>query len=151
MIMDKNNEFADAVEVTLAAGTNLIGDVLDLGVNRDIGQARLYLIVQVDTAFAGGTAMQFVLASDAQAAIATSGAETRHFGTDVLTDAQLTAGFTQVYPLPMGDTAQGEDTVGYERYLGVLGIGTGTHTAGKVNLFLTLDPYGWTAHPDGNK
>ena len=151
MWLDKRSEFADAIAVTLGAGTNLIGDVMDLGQNRDIGQGHpLYLVLQVTTAFAGGTSMQFVLASDSGAAIATGGAETRHLATDVLTDAQLTLGFTAVFPLPMGDTAQGEDTPGYERYLGILGIGTGTHTAGAVNAFLTPDPYGWTSYPDGN-
>lgn len=150
MILDERSEFADAVDVTLAAGTNIIGDVMDLGIGRDIGQARLFLVLQVTTAFAGGTAMQFVLASDAQAAISTDGSETRHLATDVWTDAQLTAGFTAVFPLPMGDTARGEDTVGYERYLGILGIGTGTHTAGAINAFLTIDGAGWNAYPDGN-
>jgi hypothetical protein len=150
MILDERSEFADAEAITLAAGTNLIGDVMDLGTaQRDVGQGHpLYLVIQVSTAFAGGTAMQFVLASDSVAAIATDGTETRHLATDVLTDAQLTQGLTMVFPLPMGDTAQGEDTAGYERYLGVLGIGTGTHTGGAINAFLTPDPYGWTSYPD---
>ena len=151
MWIDERAEFADAVAVTTGAGTNLIGDVMDLTSNRDIGQGHpMYLVIQVTTAFAGGTAMQFVLASDSTATIATDGTETRHYSSDVLTVAQLTAGFTATIALPMGDTAQGEDTAGYERYLGVLGIGTGTMTAGSVNLFLTPDPYGWTSYPDGN-
>jgi hypothetical protein len=151
MILDERAEFADAVAITLAAGTNLIGDVMDLGVARDVGQGHpMYLVIQVSTAFAGGTAMQFILASDSVAAIATDGTETRHYASDVLTDAQLTAGLTLVIPLPMGDTAQGEDNSGYERYLGILGVGTGTHTGGAINAFLTPDPYGWTSYPDGS-
>ena len=150
--LDENNEFADAVEVTLGAGRNLIGDVIDLGSpNRDIGQGHpLYLIIQVDTAFASGTSHQFILASDSQAAISTDGSETRHFVSDVFTEAQLTQGFKFGIALPFGDTAQGEDVAGYERFLGVYGVGVGTHTAGKVSAYLTPDPQGWIAYPDGN-
>lgn len=139
MILDRNLEFADAVQVTLAAGTNLIGDVVDLEVVRDIGFGRpLYLVVQVDTAFAGGTSFQFVLASDAQAAITTDGTETRHYLSDVFAVADLIQGFQLAIALPMGDVAASVNP--YERYLGVLGVGVGTQTAGSVNLFLTLDP-----------
>ena len=151
MWIDETLEFADAVALTSGAGTNLVGDVVDLTTNRDIGQGHpMYLVIQVTAAMAGGTAFQFVLASDSTATIATDGTETRHMQTDIWTDAQLTQGFTAVFALPMGDTARGEDTVGYERYLGVLAVGTGTHTAGSVNLFLTPDPYGWTSYPDAN-
>ena len=94
--------------------------------------------------------MQFVLASDSGAAIATDGSETRHNVTDVFTVAQLTAGFSMSVALSAGDTARGEDTVGYERYLGILGIGVGTHTAGAINAFLSPDPVGYAMYPDGN-
>lgn len=149
MWIDERAEFADATALTTGAGTNLVGDVMDLSQNRDIGQGHpMYLVIQVTTAAASGTAYQFILASDAAAAISTDGTETRHYTSDVFTDAQLTAGFTLVTALPMGDTATGEDTAGYERYLGVLAVGTGTHTAGSINAFLTPDPYGWTSYPD---
>lgn len=151
MILDERNEFADAVAIAGAAGTNLVGDVIDLGIARDIGQGHpMYLVIQVSTAMGGGTAVQFILASDAQKAISTDGSETRHYASDVLTDAQLTQGFQMVIPLPMGDTARGEDTSGYERFLGILAVGTGTHTSGAINAFLTMDPAGWTSYPDGN-
>lgn len=147
MWMDERAEFADATAITLGAGTNLIGDVMDLGTARDIGQGHpTYLVIQVSTAFAGGTAMQFVLASDAQAAITTDGTESRHYLSDVFVDADLVVGFEIVVPLPMGDVAN--SVTPYERYLGVLGVGTGTHTAGAVNAFLTPDPKGWRSYPD---
>ena len=152
MWLDESAEFADALDTfALAAGsTALLGDVMDLGVLRDIGQGHpIYLKIQVTTAYAGGTSMQFILASDAQAAIAVDGTETRHWASDVFTDAQLTAGLSFGFALPFGDTARGEDTVGYERYLGILGVDVGTHTAGAINAFLTPDPGGWTAYPDG--
>lgn len=149
-ILDKNNEFADAVAVTLGAGTNLIGDVIDAQSVRDLGQGQpIYCTVQVSTAFAGGTAMQFVLASDAAAAISTDGTESRHFLSDVFVDADLVAGFQFTFALPMGDVAA--SVTPYERYVGILGVGTGTHTAGAINAFLTLDPMGNTrSYPDAS-
>ena len=148
MIMDERSEFADALQVTLAAGTNLIGDVMDLGtVNRDIGQGKpLYLMIQVAVAFAGGTDFGFILASDSTSAISTDATETRHLRTDIYVVADLIQGFAQSYPLPMGDVAA--SVTPYERYLGVLGVGTGTQTAGSVDLFLSLDPHGWRGYPD---
>ena len=149
MIMDENAEFADAVAVpTGGAATTLVGDVMDLGiVNRDIGQGKpLYLVLNVDTAIAGGTAVQFVLASDSQAAISTDGSESRHFLSDVFAVADLIQGFQIVVALPMGDVAA--SVTPYERYLGILVVGTGTQTAGAINAFLTLDPAGWRGYPD---
>lgn len=147
MIMDERLEFADAVSVAAAAGTALIGDVIDLGANsRDIGSGReLFLVISVDTEIiTGGSAgtIQFVLASDAQAAVATDGSATAHytsraFVTDdaAANDTAMNAGqFAVVVALPP------EGPV-YERYLGILAvIATTTVTAGKINAYLTLDP-----------
>ena len=150
MILDERAEFADATALdTSGSATNLIGDVMDLGSVRDIGQGKpTYLVIQVTTAVVGGTSVQFVLASDAQAAITTGGTETRHYLSDVFLVGDLIVGFTMVIPLPMGDVAA--SVTPYERYLGVLQVSVGTHTAGAVNAFLTLDPHGWRAYPDGN-
>ena len=152
MWMDERAEFCDSTAISPAQdSTALLGDVMDLTTNRDIGQGHpMYLVLQVTTAFAGGTSYQFHLASDSTAAISTDGSETRHFSTDVYTEAQMTAGFTAVWALPMGDTARGEDTAGYERYLGILLTDVGSSTAGAINAFLTPDPYGWTSYPDAN-
>ena len=150
MWMDERSEFCDAVNVAAAAGTNLIGDVMDLEDSRDVGVHGPYLIIQVTTAFAGGTSCQFVLASDAQAALAADGNETRHYTSDVFTDAQLTAGFSMSIKLPSGDTARGEDAIGYERFLGMETITLGTHTAGAINAFLSPESYGNVRYPDGN-
>lgn len=165
MIMDERTEFADAVSVAAAAGTALIGDVLDLealggsaaglGNPGDIGNGQpVYLILTVGTeiitAGVAGT-LEFVLASDAQAAIATDGSATEHltigpFVTDDAgaNDAVLNAGAVLYCgSLP----AQGPV---YERYLGILAVtGTTATTAGTINAFLTLDPIGWKAYPEG--
>lgn len=147
MIMDERTEFADAASVAAAAGTALVGDVIDSGtVARDLGEgADIWLVITCDTEIiTGGSAgtIQFILASDAQAAIATDGSATAHytsraFVTDdaAANDTQMNAGEVIVaVPLP-------KEGAVYERYLGILvTIATTTVTAGKINAFLTLDP-----------
>lgn len=156
MIMDERTEFADAASVAAAAGTALIGDVIDLGATaRDMGSGQpLFLVITTDTEIiTGGSAgtIAFQLASDAQAAIATDGSASVHIdtGTFVTDDsaansAQLNAGGVIFCgPLPL------EGRV-YERYLGILAvIATTTVTAGKINAFLTLDPSKWVATAEG--
>jgi hypothetical protein len=155
MILDERTEFADAVSVAAAAGTALIGDVIDSGVVRDLGNGQpVYLVITTDTEIiTGGVAgtIKFQLVSDAQAAIATDGSATVHIDTgDFVTDdaaandAQLNAGgVIACIALPL------EGNV-YERYLGILAIiGTTTVTAGKINAFLTLDPHKWQSYPEG--
>lgn len=158
MILDERNEFADAVSVAAAAGTALIGDVIDLdpatvspNTTVDLEGSDLYLVIQTDTEIiTGGSAgtLQFQLASDAQAAIATDGTATVHITTaSFVTDdaaansAELNAGGV-IYcgKLPRGS---------YERYLGILAItGTTTTTAGNINAFLTSDPAMYRAYAD---
>lgn len=153
-IMDARNEFCDATSCAAAAGTSLLGNVLDLGAAaRDIGNGEpLYLCITVDTEIitAGNAGViQFFLASDAQAAIATDGSATIHLTSPaIVTDdaaangALASAGSTVLMAaLPMGAV--------YERYLGILSTVTTTEvTAGKINAFLTKDPRGWRAYPD---
>ncbi len=150
MILDARNEFADAVSVAAGAGTALIGDVIDLGATPyDIGNGEVtYLVIQTDTEIiTGGSAgtIQFSLASDAQAAIATDGSATVHVSSaSLVTDdaaansSRLNAGgVILAVALPNGT---------YERYLGILcAIGTTTVTAGKINAFLTKDVAKWVA------
>lgn len=153
MILDERTEFADAVSVAAAAGTALIGDVIDLSAtSRDVGHGNpLYLVIQTDTEIiTGGTAgtIEFQLASDAQAAIATDGSATVHLSSGSLVtddaaanDDRLNAGgYILVAALPQGT---------YERYLGVLAtIGTTTVTAGKINAFLTPQAPVIRSYPD---
>lgn len=151
MILDERNEFAAATSVAAAAGTALIGDVIDLGAGViDIGNGEpMYLVIHTETEIiTGGTAgtLEFRLVSDAQAAIATDGTATVHlisasFVTDdsAANSAALNAGGTiMAVALPLGT---------YERYLGILAItGTTTTTAGKINAFLTHDVAKWIAY-----
>lgn len=147
MIMDERLEFADAVSVAAGAGTALIGDVIDLGsVARDVGMGEdMWLVITCDTEIiTGGVAgtIQFILASDAAAAIATDGSATVHYASrafvtddSAANDTQMNAGEVIVaVPLPVQGAV-------YERYLGILCVtATTTTTAGKINAFLTLDP-----------
>ena len=147
MILDDFMEFCDATAVnTGGVASYLVGDVMDLGtVSRDIGQGQpLYLIIQVDTAIASATgSFKFKLCSDAQAAIAVDGTQTIHLETGAKLEAALVAGtLVCCVALPMG--------VVYERYLGIVQETiTAAATAGKINAFLTADPTGWRAYPDG--
>lgn len=154
MYLDERLEFADAVSVAAAAGTAILGDVIDLETARDIGQGEpLYLVITTDTeVITGGAAgtIKFQLVSDAQAALATNGTATVHYDTGTFvtdgTDANAlelkAGGVIAVVALPW----EGQP---YERYLGVLRtIATTTITAGAVNAFLTHDPAVWKAHPD---
>lgn len=148
MILDELLEFADATAInTGAAGTYLVGDVIDLGAaHRDIGNGQtMYLCISVDTtATSGGSATgDFKLASDAQAAIATDGSASVHASTGPQAVATLVAGRKFCIPLPL-------EGVVYERYLGILQTtAVAAFTAGKINAFLTLDPTGWIAYADG--
>jgi hypothetical protein len=148
MILDERGEFMDATSIINATGLLLIGDVIDLGVARNVGSPPrpIYLVIQVDTAVlaAGGASeVQFTLASDAQAAIAVDGTATVHWRSGAIPKASLVAGFTMAIPLP-GVKPD------YERFLGVLvAITTFAVTAGKINAFLTHDPKQWKALPDG--
>lgn len=145
MILDERNEFCDATALnTGVAASYLIGDVIDLGLSRDIGTGEdLYLVITVaTTATSGGAATgQFHLASDAQAAIAVNGTASYHFSSAAIAVATLVAGYTiAAVRLPSGT---------YERYLGILQTtGTAAFTAGAVNAFLTKDISKWTAYSD---
>jgi len=157
MIIDTLLEFADAETVNAAAGTALIGDVIDLGATpQDFGNGRqMYLVIQtaveIITAGAAGT-LTFQLASDAAAAIATDGSASIHLQSDIFVtdgtdanDAALKAGGT-IYQgaMPLGGS------VPYERYLGILAVtATTTTTAGSIDAFLTFDPSFNKSYPDG--
>lgn len=153
MILDDKLEFCDAVSVALTAGATPqnVGDVIDTGATRDLGNGEpLYLVITVDTGIiTGGAAgtIQFQLVSDGTDTIATNGTQSIHFKSqqfvtddDALND--LDAGETVVcIALP----TDGQEP--YERYLAlqVIVLTTDT-TAGKINAFLTKDPTGWKSY-----
>lgn len=142
MILDERTEFCDATALnTGAAGSYLIGDVVDTSVARDLGGDKaLYLVVTVDTtATSGGSATgQFNLVTDDNASLTSPATLVSSKAWAV---ADMTAGKTlMAVQLPMEGTA-------YERYIGIQQVtGTAAFTAGKVNAFLTTDVARWKAY-----
>lgn len=140
MILDERTELADATALsTAAAGLALVGDVIDLQAVRNIGNGKqLYIGIQIDTAVtsAGAATVGFVLASDAQAAIAVDGTASVHGQTALIAKASLIAGYTFYIAVPP------EGSQAFERYVGILqNVGVAALTAGKVNVFFTFTPY----------
>jgi hypothetical protein len=142
MILDERGEFCDATALnTGAAGSYLLGDVIDLGVARDLGgDQAVYLVVSVDTAAtSGGSATgQFNLVTDDNASLSSPTVLVSSVAWPV---ASMTAGKTlMAVQLPMEGTA-------YERYIGIQQVtGTAAFTAGKVNAFLVDDVARWKAY-----
>jgi hypothetical protein len=150
MILDERTEFCDATAAnTGAAGSYLLGDVLDTGLAsgpNDLGaEDSLYLVIQVDTAFTSGGAgtYQFSLVSDAAAAIATDGSASVHYASAAIAVATLVAGYLiAAVKLPRGT---------YERYVGILQTtAVAAATAGKINAFLTNDVGKWAPYADAS-
>ncbi len=146
MILDERLEFCDNLDVAVETGTNLVGDVIDLGTaTRDIGSGQpMYLVIEVTLDFTDGAdsaTAQFVLASDGVAGITADGNETRHIVSDTYLKAALVVGTVLVFPLPSGSTSAGANST-YERFLGLEIItATAGFDVGSINAFLTFDPY----------
>jgi hypothetical protein len=145
MIFDERTEFADATALsTSGTGRQLVGDVIDTSITRDLGDGEdLYLVIQVDTAVtsAGAATVDFELSSDASASIATDGSATVHSSTGAIGKATLVAGYKHVMALPRGAL--------YEQFVGIVAnVGTAALTAGKVNAFLTKDPNTYRSYAD---
>jgi len=155
MWLDERTEFCDDEDVSAGAGTALVGDVIDSSVARDLGNGQpVYLVIrtggtEIITGGAAGT-LQFKLASDAVAAIATNGDATEHLVTDTFvtddsaanSDLFNAGGLIFMGAIPLEGPA-------YERYLGILAVtASTTTTAGTINAFLTLDPGGWKSYAD---
>lgn len=147
-IIDKLTEFCDNVSVAAAAGTTLKGNQIFLnsaaGFDQGNGQP-VYLVIEFGTALdsSGGAATaQFKLVSDDTASISTT-TSTVHLITPAFTETQAVQGFKYVTTLP----TQGPS---YEQYLGILCTIAGeTATVGNVDVWLSMDPLGWKAYPDG--
>ena len=135
MILDERTEFADATSIAASTGTALIGDIIDLGVARDVGQGQpVYLVIQITPAVSGtSSTVNFRVRSDGVEAIHAT-TSTAHVETGLIAEAVLVAGFRIVLALPPEGNA-------YERYLGLQVItSVATTSAGAINAFLTTEP-----------
>lgn len=146
MILDKNNEFADAVScVGTAAATAVLGNVIDLGsVTRDVGRGQdVRLRIQVASAVlaSGGAAnVTFKLVSDSVSTLDTS--PTTHWNSGAIAKGTLVAGYV------IADVVLPAMT--YERYLGVTFTpDTNDTTAGAIDAFLVYNTPGNTSYPAG--
>ncbi len=151
MILDKRTEFCDGTALnTGAAGTYVIGDQVDLGVARDIGNGQslsweVQVLTGINAAAAGTVTFQLVSADNA--ALTTNPvvhAQTSAFTTSTTSGnagGALAAGTTlAVIDLPQEGPA-------YKRYLGVRQVtGTSAISAGAVDSFLTPVAAGWKAY-----
>lgn len=146
MILDTYLDFCRNTAVAATAGTALRGDVIDLDtIGRAIGSSQnisFYISPSVTFTSGGAATVQFLIASDAQEAIATNGTATVHYASRVFPFAELIAGVMIHGRLPGGIPAA-------ERYLGVIVVTAGaTTTAGSINAGLTLDVQDSVSYPD---
>lgn len=146
MLTDATTTFANKKSVVLAAGTHLVGDVMDMTVARNLATARpVYFQVRAsDDIVTGGVAgtIKFALASDAQAAIATDGTASVHFETPAYVTGNATATKLKKGTV-IAQVALPFETISqeYQRYLGVLvTVATQAVTGGTISAFLTMDP-----------
>ena len=138
MITDKLTTLCTAVALnTGGAGNYVLGDSIDIGTLRDIGQGtEMFLVVTVETTLtSGGSAtLQIALTSDAVDPNNASTA-TVHATSAVLAVADGSAGVNLLtVQIPWEGAA-------YERYLGIRQITAGAaFTGGKINAFFTPTP-----------
>ena len=151
MILDERNEFCDAVALnTGAAGTYVIGDQIDLGTGRDIGNGEpLYLEIQVATginAASAGTVL-FQLVSADNAALTTNPvvhAQSSAFVTSTTTGA---AGGALAVGTNLLITSLPQEGLAYKRFVGIRQVtGVAAITAGAVDAFLTHSPANWKSY-----
>ena len=127
MIKDKNATFHDTSTTAVTTAGRYAGTVLNqLAAGDNVGPGELELVVQVNTAFAGGTSVQVSL--ETHTASDFSAARTVLAQTAAVPLASLTAGAVLF---------RGRIPKGLKQYVAVVLTGVGTFTAGKVDAFLT--------------
>lgn len=153
MILDERAEFCDATAAVGTGVSQIVGDVIDTQVGSlntltNLGtEDSVFFVLQVTTDYSGGTSVNFELASDSTANLATS--RTTHYQTGAIVVASLVApgangasptGFQRVIRLPADKT--------YEKYLGVWYTTVGAVAGGAINAFLSRDANRWAAYAD---
>lgn len=145
MIRDNSTNFCDKTTVILAAGTSLLGNVVDLGLvtNGIVDDPELDLIITVGTAIhtagAAGT-IQFKISTDSAAAVG---------GTSPIDHVLTPVYVTGAADIPAGTILFGGELPAgmfnaYKRFLGVqVIVGTTAITQGTINAFLTPDARAW--------
>lgn len=140
-------------------GTQTASNILDLGVSsgvptsangggaRDIGVGNpLQLLVQVTTAFAGGTSLQAELAGAPDNGSGAEGSYTVMWLSPAIVEADLWVG-AYLANVNVPRTIPGQVL---PRFLRLRFITSGTHTAGAVIGTIVLDRFDQVVGPDGN-
>lgn len=151
MILDKRNEFADAVALnTGGAGTYVIGDQIDLGAARDIGNGQpVYLEIQVATGInaAGAGTVQFQLVSADNAALTTNPVVHAQSAAFVTSTTSGDAGGALAAGTALLIQSLPQEGQAYKRYVGIRQVtGSQAITAGAVDAFLVHDVANWKSY-----
>lgn len=151
MILDKRNEFCDAVALnTGGAATYVIGDQIDLGTARDIGNGEpMYLEIQVATGINAASAgtVQFQLVSADNAALTTNPVVHAQSAAFVTSTSTGNAGGTLAAGTNLMIVSVPQEGLAYKRYVGIRQVtGTAAITAGAVDAFLVHTAANWKAY-----
>lgn len=140
--------FGENYDLDQEAGSYLLTNQIDLGAaGNDPGNGEpVYLNVVVTEAFTDGgdaATLTLQLRSDDSATIHAS-TSSLHFQTGTILKAALTLGAKMSFPIPLNNVTP------YERYLGVQAvIATAGFDTGMITAWLSHEPIGWKAYPDG--
>lgn len=143
MLIDDNLEFCDGVTLSGSNITEKKGEHIDLNATsdlteRDLGSGEpIYLVLNVSTAFSGGTSVKIDLRSGTATTL--TGTFDVHWTSATVSAADYSdlTGFT-IIPLPTTPFK-------YRQYLGIFVTTVGAVTGGVADAFLTKDPAKWSA------
>lgn len=149
MILDELLEFADATSVAGSTGTNVIGDVIDVGaVIRDLGEGEdINVVARIVTGIvaAGAGTVIFNLVTADNAALSTN-------PVTLLTSGSLTTQASTPHASVVAGTQLFNAAIprnSYKRYLGITAVVAGNNiSSGNVDAFLTKDVANWKSYPD---
>ena len=124
MIFDETNEFSAKQAITVSAAST---NVIDLGVDRDIGKgAPVELVIMVTTLFAGGTSIDAALETDDNSGFSSA---TSIWTSGAIATATLVKGYRfAIRFMPRAN----------ERYLRIYYTVVGTMSAGNIQAGLVL-------------
>ena len=142
MLVDSSLVFTDKYPIgDLTSGFTNIGDVIDLGENRDLGEGKqMYVCFQVNTTFvpdsSSSTIQFYIVLSDTKIPAVVN---VQVACTEILLRDFLIAGSQYTVPIPPVTAVGGYYK--YYRYIGIqVKLITGNFTAGNLSAFITYDP-----------
>lgn len=154
MILDDRTEFCDSTALnTGAAGTYVIGDQIDLGAARDIGNGQpiqLVIAVAVGISAAAAGTVQFQLVSADNAALTTNPTVHTHTAAFTTSTTSGNAGGALAAGTRLATlTLPQEGATPYRRFVGIRQVtGTAAISAGAIDAFLVADAFANKAYPD---